>query len=129
MAKEKSTSAEINAAIEEVRTAAEGLKAKAKQPMNVTAAKKKTYTVAKLKKSAKTFKAVNVKKARGTVTYKVSGSRKSKKMLSFNKKSGKVTVKKGAAKGSYSLRITVAAAGNGDYLAGKKTVTVKVKVR
>ena len=112
-----------------LKTAILLLKKKAAQPMKVSAAKQKTFKASMLKKNAKTFKAVTVSGAKGAVTYKVNGNAASKKALSFNKKTGKITVKKGTKKGSYFIKIKAAAAGNGSYLAGSKTVTVKVRVK
>lgn len=119
----------IDSARVDLKTAILLLKKKAAQPMKVSAAKQKTFKASMLKKNAKTFKAVTVSGAKGTVTYKVSGTAASKKALSFNKKTGKVTLKKGTKKGSYSIKVKAAAAGNGSYLAGSKTVTVKVRVK
>ncbi len=119
----------IDSARVALKTAMLLLKKKAAQPMKVSAAGQKTFKASMLKKSAKTFKAVTVSGAKGAVTYKVSGTAASKKVLSFNKKTGKVTVKKGTKKGSYSIKVKAAAAGNGNYLAGSKTVTIKVRVK
>lgn len=44
-------------------------------------------------------------------------------------KYAKITVKKRLKKGTYKLKVTVTAAGNRNYLAGTKTVTLKVKIR
>ena len=44
-------------------------------------------------------------------------------------KKGKVTVKKGTAKGTYKVRVDIKAAAKGSYNAGKKTVTITVKVK
>ena len=41
----------------------------------------------------------------------------------------KVNVKKGTKKGTYKIKVIVTAAGNANYNAGSKTVTVKVKVK
>jgi len=125
---EKASAEEIEAASEKVRIAAENLADKMKQPMEVTGCSKK-YKKSRLKKSAVSFTAVKVKQAKGTLSFKVSVKGKSKKVLKFSAKKRKVTVKKGAGKGTYKIRITVAAAGNGEFLAGKKTVIVKVRVR
>ena len=125
---EKASAEEIEAASEKVRIAAENLADKMKQPMEVTGCSKK-YKKSRLKKSAVSFTAVKVKQAKGTLSYKVSVTGKSKKVLKFNTKTQKVTVKKGTGKGTYKIRIRVTAAGNGEFLAGKKTVIVKVRVR
>ena len=68
---------------------------------------------------------MTVSKQQGKLTYaKVSGSKK----LTITK-AGKVTVKKKTKKGTYKMRVKVTAAGNANYKAGSKTVTVKVKVK
>ena len=38
-------------------------------------------------------------------------------------------MKKGVKKGTYKLTVKVSAAGNGDYEAGSKNVTVKIRVK
>ena len=99
--------------------------AKKAQPMNVKA-KTKTFKAKKLKKKAKTFKAITVTNAKGKVTYaKISGSKK----LNVNKKNGKLTIKKKTKKGLYKIKVRVNAAGDSQYKAGAKNVTVKVKVK
>ena len=82
---------------------------------------KKTFSRKKLKK-AKTF-LIGVRKAKGKVTYTLN--RKAKKAKIKVNKKGKVTVPKKCRKGTY--KITVNAAGNRKYKAGRKIVTIKVK--
>ena len=98
-----------------------------KQPMTV-AVKNPSVKASKLKKNKKTFTKAGVftvKKARGSVTFKkVSGS----KNLTISK-AGKITVKKGTKKGTYKIKVAVTAAGNDNYKAGTKNVTVKVVVK
>lgn len=99
---------------------------KAKQSMTV---KGKTVKIKykKLKKKKQTVKALIIKNAQGTVTYaKVKKGSSAK--LTINKKTGKITVKKGTKKGTYKIKIKITAKGNAKYLAGSKTVTVKVKI-
>lgn len=99
----------------------------------------KTYKISKAnnKVSAKATKSTvkYSKKKATTVTVKASGkgkktystastSKKLRKYISVNSK-GKVTLKKGAKKGTY--KVTVKFAGNGNYKAGTKTITIKVK--
>ena len=63
---------------------------------------------------------------RCTITYKkIKGNKK----ITINKKTGKITIKKKTKKGTYKVKIKVKAAGNNQYLAGTKTVTVKIKVK
>ena len=96
------------------------LKVKAKKPsLKYKKLKKKKLTI----KKAKAF---TIKKAEGKVTFK---KLKGNKKIKINKKSGVITVKKGLKKGSYPLKVKVTAAGNADYKAGSKTVTVKIKVK
>ena len=56
---------------------------------------------------------------------KASGDSK----ITISKKTGTVTVKKGLKKGSYKVKIKVKAAGNANYKAGTKNITVTIKVR
>ena len=56
---------------------------------------------------------------------KLSGN----KAITVNKKTGKITVKKGLKKGTYKVKIRVTAKASANYNAGKKTVTVKIKVK
>ena len=76
-------------------------------------------------------KAMTVSGAQGKVTYKKVKVNKKKYARKFtvNKKTGKITVKKGVKKGTYKLTVKVSAAGNGDYEAGSKNVTVKIRVK
>jgi len=67
-----------------------------------------------------------VKAPRGKVTYaKVSGSA----ALSISRTTGKVTVRKGTKKGTYYIKVKVAAAGDANWRAGNKTLTCKVVVK
>lgn len=85
-----------------------------------------TLKKASVKKKSATIKAIYISDAKGKVTYaKKSGSAK----LSVNKSTGKVTVKRGTGKGTYSMKVAVKAAGNKNFKAATKTVTVKVRVR
>ncbi len=99
---------------------------KAAQKMTAKAVKK-SLKAKKVKKAKKTVSgAIKVKNAKGKVTYsKAGGSAK----LTINKKTGKITVKKGTKKGTYSIKVKVKAAGNKNYKALTKKVTVKVTVK
>ena len=80
--------------------------------------KKKNQTVAQKN-------AFTVTKAQGKVTYaKASGNKK----ITVDK-NGKITVKKGLKKGTYKVKVKVKAAGNKEYKAAVKTVTVTIKVK
>jgi len=102
---------------------------KAANPLSV---KRKTAKVSlkKVKKKKQILavgKVLTIKKAQGKKAYiKLKGS---SKKLSINKKTGKVTVKKGTKKGTYKLRVKVTSAGNQNYNAASKTVTIIVKVK
>ena len=102
---------------------------KSKQPMTVKV-KKRSVKYSKLRKKARTVKAITVSKAKGKVSYKiVKGNAKSKKALKMNGSNGKITIKKKTKKGTYKLKVKVTAAGNEKYEAGSKTVTVSIKVK
>ena len=94
---------------------------KATQKFSVTA---KAQTVKNVKKSKLTG-VFTVKNNHGKVTYsKVSGSG------NFTvDKSGAITVKKGTKKGTYKIKVKCKAAGDGNYKAAEKTVTVKITVK
>ena len=107
-------------------------KAKKTNPMNAKT-KTVTFKYAKVKKktqSVKAAKAFTVKKAKGKVTYKVAKyvtkAAKGEVKVASN---GKVTVKKGTKKGVYKLKVKVTAAGDANYKAKSKTVTLKVRVK
>lgn len=91
--------------------------AKAANTIKVTPDAKK-LKAAKVKKKAQSFQ-IKVSQSQGKISYKSSSSKV--KVTS----GGKVTVKKGTKKGKY--RITVTAAGNGNYNKGVKTVVITVK--
>lgn len=103
-----------------------GMDLKGNPQKPVVTTKTVTYKASALKKSAKTF-TLKVSGAKGEKSFKkVSGS----KCLKLNSATGKVTVKKGAAKGTYKIKIRVSAAAVDNYNAGTgtvRTVTVKVK--
>lgn len=83
----------------------------------------------KLKKKAQKVSPVTVKNAKGEVNYILaSGSKKSQKALSLDRKTGKITIKKKTKKGTYKIKVEVAAEGTGCYKPGSKTVTVIIKV-
>ena len=92
-------------------------------------AKKSSYTVSlsKVTKAAQTVASpVTVSKAQGTVTYKKSSGNAN---ITVDSKTGKLTVKKGTKKGTYTIKVQVKAAGNTNYNASTKTVTLKVIVK
>ena len=82
----------------------------------------KNYTFTSLKKKAASF--TIGASGQGTISYKVvKAPSKASKYITVDKK-GKVTVKKGAKIGTYVVRVS--AAGNSNYKAATKDVTVKV---
>jgi len=81
---------------------------------------------AKKKTALKVSKVLAVSRAQGVKNYaKKSGNKK----ISINKTTGKVTIKKGLKKGTYKVKVTVKAAGNGNYKPGTKTVIFKIKLK
>lgn len=102
-----------------------------KQPMTAKAAKKAATAKAKtLKKKAVTLaKPLVVKKAKGKVSYSNASTAKAAKAFKVNARTGKVTLPKGTKKGTYTVRIKVAANGTGSYAYGERTVAVKVRVK
>lgn len=100
---------------------------------NTLSAKAKSVKVkrSKLRKRTQKIgksKAFSVKKARGAVKFSVvKYDRVAKKRIKVSK-TGVVTVKKGLRKGLYKLKVKVRAAGNADYKAASKTVTLSVRV-
>ena len=88
-----------------------------------------------LKKKAQTLAVSKIirfrAKGMGKCSYKLVGvSRpKFKKYFKINSSTGKLTIRKKLKKGTYTLKITVTAAGNESYNAGSKTVKVKIKVK
>jgi hypothetical protein len=120
-----STAADLTKANSRILSAWASLEMKDAQTIKVTASKK-TVRRSALRRKTKVVKALKVSGAKGKVSYKkLSGSKK----LTVNKTSGKIKVKKGTRKGTYRIKVKVSAAGDGNYMAGSKTVTVKVKVR
>lgn len=94
-------------------------------------AKNVSLKVKKLKKKARTVKAISVKNATGSLKYSAEfyDNSKSKKALKVNKKTGKITVKKKTKKGTYGVWVLVHAAGSADIAPADEIVYVKVKVK
>ena len=98
---------------------------KANNPL-VVKAKNKKVKYKKVKKKKQNITAITVTKSQGKVTYaKVSGSKK----ITINKYTGKITIKKKTKKGTYKIKLKVTAAGNKNYKAGNKIVTLTIKVK
>lgn len=93
---------------------------------NTLTAKGKAVKVKKGKKvTVKKAKAYTIKNAQGAVTFKKS---KGNKKITVAK-NGKITVKKGLKKGTYKVKIKVAATGNNSYKSKTVTVTVKIRIK
>ncbi len=93
----------------------------------------KSISFKKLKKKNLTVKAFTLKNAKGKVSYKLIKKGTSAKIWKYLKisKKGVITVKKWkkAKKGTYSIKITITAAGNKNYKKGSKTATIKIKIK
>lgn len=100
---------------------------KAANPMKVKVSKKSVKS-AKVQQKACKVAPLKVSKAKGKVKY-ARVAKGTSACLTVNKKNGKVTVAKGTAKGTYTIRIKITAAGNANYKAKAKTVTCKVVVK
>lgn len=102
---------------------------KEENPIKVSV-KTKSVKLNKLKKKAQTVKAITIKSAKGKVSCKIKKAAKIKKFLKIDAK-GVITFNKWkkAKKGTYKVKVSVTAKGNGDY--NKKTVSkiVKIKVK
>lgn len=98
---------------------------KAENPIQVTT-KKKIIAKSKKKTRIKRKKAFTVRNPQGKLTFK---RLKGNKKITINKTTGLITVKKGMKPKTYSVKIRVNAAGTGNYNAGYKDVTIKIKVK
>lgn len=102
--------------------------AKADNTLTITAKTAKVSLKKLKKKNVKVDgkKVVVVNDAKGDVTYKkVSGNKK----IKISSKTGKITVKKGLKKGTYKVKVKVAATGDNNFKDAEATVTFKVKVK
>ena len=106
-------------------------KARKANPMTVKA---KTVAVGASQVGAKAQSALapeafTVQNAQSAVTYKATANVTADAMKHVTvAKNGKVTVKKGTKAGTYKLKVKVTAAGNDEFKAKSKTVTLTVKV-
>jgi len=103
---------------------------------NTMTAQGKTVKIkaAKLKKKKqiiKTNNSLRICNAVGNLKFKLAGvnKKKFKKYFKVNARNGNITVKKGLKKGKYKLKIDITAAGNANYLAATKSITVTVRVK
>ena len=85
----------------------------------------KTFTYAAVKKKAQAFTLGTSVNSKGKLSYKkLSGS----SAIAVSS-TGRFTVKKGLKKGTYRVKVRIAAAAKGNYSAGSRTVTITVKVK
>ena len=100
--------------------------------LKVTGGKTAKIKYKKLKKKKQTVtigKMMTVSDAQGKVTYKIVSVNKKKSSFKINATTGTVTVKKKLKKGTYTLKVSVTAAGNDNYMPATKTVSFKIKVK
>ena len=91
----------------------------------------KASKLKKKKQVIKPTKSFRICNAVGSLKFKLAGvnKKKFKKYFKVNAKNGNITVKQGLKKGKYKLKIDITAAGNANYLAGTKSITVTVRVK
>jgi hypothetical protein len=99
---------------------------KATNPLTASATTREALYKSVKQKAVVVARPLAVSKNQGKVTYaKASGSA----AFAVNKTTGKVTITKGTKKGTYTIKIKVAAAGNTSYKAATKTVTCKITIK
>ena len=103
--------------------------AKANNTLKVTAKSKRLKAKSLKKKAVKAKKLVVAKNAKGTVAYKNASKTKALKKFKVDAKAGTLTIPKALKKGTYKVKVKVTAAGNSNFKASTKTVTVKVIVK
>lgn len=103
--------------------------AKANNPLALKSATRNVRASAVAKKAQTLMGVTIAKKPQGKMTFKNASSASVAKVTRVNKSSGAITVKKGAKKGVYKVKVSVAAAGNGNYLPMTKAATVKVIIK
>lgn len=91
----------------------------------------KTVKAKKLMSKKQTVKAIKVKKAQGKVTYKIKSVPKKLKKFTKISSKGVITIKKWkkAVKGTYTIKVTIKAAGNASYKPKTVTKNVKIKIK
>lgn len=104
---------------------------KSDNPLSVKGktAKVKYKKVKKKKQTVSRAKLMTVSGAQGKVTYKILSVNKKKSSFKINASTGAVTLKKKLKKGTYTLRVSVTAAGNDEYKSASKIVAFKIKVK
>lgn len=103
---------------------------------NLMTVQNKTVKVkeSKLKKKKQVIKcseSMGICTAVGKLQFKLAkvNKKKFKKYFKVNANNGKITIKKGLKKGTYKLKINVTAAGNANYQAATRQVTVTIMVK
>ena len=92
-------------------------------------AKVKYKKLRKKKQTVTCGKMMTVSGAQGSLTYKIVSVNKKKSSFKINAATGAVTVKKKLKKGTYTLKVSVTAAGNENYKPATMTVSFKIKVK
>lgn len=92
-------------------------------------AKVKYKKLRKKKQNVARSKVMAVSWPQGKVTYKLLSVNKKKKYFKVNAANGVVTIKKKLKKGTYTLKVSVTAAGNENYKSKTQTVAFKIKVK
>ena len=105
---------------------------KAANLMNVRkkTVKVKASKLRKKKQVIKCSKSMGICTAVGNLEFRLEkvNKKKFKKYFKVNSQNGNITIKRGLKKGTYKLLVRVSAAGNANYLAISRTVTVTIKV-
>lgn len=110
--------------------------AKAANPLQIKA-KSPSIKYTTLKKKSQKLKITKLlkfeDKGKGKRSYTIVSAKKGEKNVAkwfkINPKTGTLFVRSGLKKGTFKVKIQVKAAGNAEYRAGKRTVTVKIRVK
>ena len=102
--------------------------------LKVTGGKTAKVKYKKLRKKAQSVargKLLTVSYPQGKLTYRITSvsKKKYKKYFKINASTGTVTVKKKLKKGTYTIKVTVTAAGNDQYKSVTKSSSFKIKVK
>ena len=103
--------------------------AKSKNPLAFSAVSRTVRASAVAKKS-QSVKGVSFRKEpQGKVAFNNASPAAVSRVTSVNKSTGAIAVKKGTKKGVYKVKVSVSAAGNGNYLPTVQQATVKITVK